>query len=227
MFRLDAAFDALVVSPKFVAADAVGFNGQRHRKRMFSDLISAIPFDAIVETGTWLGNTTGYMAQTARRPIHSCEVNPRFHALAKMRLTDCEQVHLELSDSRAFLENLSRRDLAGKCVFFYLDAHGYDDLPLVGELGIIATHWGRFVGMIDDFRVPDDAGYGYDNYGNGKALTLELLRPVIDKHNLAVFFPAASSLEETGARRGSVVLTPKGELSQHLSSLASLRQCPT
>lgn len=54
---------------------------KRQGKRMFWELMAAIPFDAIVETGTWLGDTTGYMAQAARRPVYSCEVNPRFHAL--------------------------------------------------------------------------------------------------------------------------------------------------
>src|SRR5204863_9691435 len=65
---LEMAVDAMVVSPKYVPGDDIGFNGQRQRKRIFTDLIATIPFDAIVETGTWLGNTTAYMAQTAGRP---------------------------------------------------------------------------------------------------------------------------------------------------------------
>ena len=83
---LEAAVDALVVSPKYVPGDEIGFNGQSRRKQIFQDLTKAIPFDAIVETGTWLGNSTGYMSQTAGLPVYSCELNPRFHALAKMRL---------------------------------------------------------------------------------------------------------------------------------------------
>ena len=31
--------------------------------------------------------------------------------------------------------------------------------------------------MIDDFQVPDDPGYAYDDYGPGKALTPDLVDP--------------------------------------------------
>lgn len=78
--------------------------------------------------------------------------------------------------------------------------------------------------MIDDFKVPDDLGYGYDEYRNGKALTIELLRPVLAQHNLSVWFPLVSSREETGGQRGCVVLAPRGSLSETMSQIASLRE---
>jgi hypothetical protein len=221
---LEWALDAMIVSPKYTPADDIGFNGQAHRKRMFSEIISAVPLDAIVETGTWLGNSTGYMAQTALRPVTSCELSPRFHALAKMRLADLDRIQLQQGDSRRFLSGLAATELAKKSVFFYLDAHWYDDLPLGEEMETIGDHWKQFVIMIDDFQVPDDSGYGYDSYGDGKALTLELLRPAMTKYNLAAYFPSARSDQETGARRGSVVFTRTGEFSEKLSRLKSLRQ---
>jgi hypothetical protein len=221
---LEMAVDALVVSPRYVPGDDIGFNGQLQRKRIFGDVTTAMPFDAIVETGTWLGNTTGYMSQTARRTIYSCELSPRFHALAKMRLAGLEQVQLELGDSRQFLQRLARSNVAHKSVLFYLDAHWYDDLPLGEEMEIIATGWREFVVMIDDFQVPDDLDYGYDDYGHGKKLSLDLLKPALAKHELAAFFPAAPGCQETGTKRGCVVLARKGEASKKLSGLASLRQ---
>lgn len=224
--HLDMALDALVRSPRYVAGDDVGFNGQLCRKRTFCDMASEIPFDRMLETGTWLGNTTAYLAQTARKPVVSCEVNPRFHALAKMRLADIPGIQLELKDSRQFLEQQSRSGMTDKCTFFYLDAHWYEDLPLVEEIDLVAGCWSRFVVMIDDFQVPDDAGYGYDEYEHGGALTLELVRPVLAKHQLSIWFPRAPSSQETGGRRGSVTLAPPGELTQKLSNVASLRAWP-
>jgi hypothetical protein len=221
---LEAAMDGFIVNPKYVPGEEASFNGQRHRKRIFAEIMAAIPVDAIVETGTWLGDTTGHMAETARRPVYSCEVNRRFHSLAKMRLAGLKEIHLEAGDSRGLLQKLaSSTEVAGKRIFFYLDAHWYDDLPLGEEIEIIAAHWNSFVIMIDDFKVPDDPGYSYDDYGNGKALALELIKPSIGKHSLAVYFPAARSGEETGTRRGCVVLAPKGELSEKLSQAKSLR----
>src|SRR5947199_2432339 len=161
---LEAALDGLVVNPKYVSREDIGFNGQRHRKRIFSEVMSALQLEVVVETGTWLGDTTGYMAQTANRPVFSCEIDCRIHAVANKRLAEINDVHLELCDSRAFLRKLIREGLAKKSAFFYLDAHWYEDLPLAEEIDIIATGWNHWVAMIDDFKVPDDLGYRYDSY---------------------------------------------------------------
>lgn len=224
---LETALDSLIVDPKYAAADDIGLNGQIQRKRAFADIIGAMRAEAIVETGTWIGNSAGYMSTTTRLPVHSCELNPRFHAIARMRLTGLPNIHLELSDSRSFLEKFARGDLTGKRVFFYLDAHWYDDLPVVKELEIVAGAWRQFVVMIDDFGVPDDPGYGFDNYGPGKKLDVALVEPAAARFNLDIFFPAAGSQEESGARRGYVVLAPKGDLSAALSRLPSLRLSPS
>src|SRR6185295_75953 len=114
-------------------------------------------------------------------------------------------------------------DLVEKCVFFYLDAHWYDDLPLAKEVDLIASHRKRFVVMIDDFKVSDDPGYDFDDYGNGKALALPLIKESIAAHQLGAFFPAAAARDETGAQRGCVVLASNGELSRKLLQLALLR----
>ena len=60
--------------------------------------------------------------------------------------------------------------------------------------------------MIDDFKVPGDNGYKYDDFGGGKVLCLEYLEPLIKKLNLGVFFPAIRAEQETGEKRGCVVM---------------------
>jgi len=197
--NLETTLDAFLVYPRYVAGDDIGFNGQLRRKELFKELVTILHPEAIIETGTWIGNTTGYMAQNTGLPIRTCEVNPRFHAIAKMRVEGISGLHLELSDSRQFLEKLSETDLTKKRVFFYLDAHWYDELPLSEEIDVIARHWGKFAIMIDDFKVPDDTGYGYDDYGPGKALCIELIEPMVRQRDLAVYFPSVRSDEDTGA----------------------------
>lgn len=221
---LQIALDGMLVSPKFVPSDEVGFNGQACRKRIFQEILAAAPVEAIIETGTCLGDTTGYMALTSHLPVHSCDLNPRFHALAKARLSDIDRVYLNLLDSRRFLRERARGAMADRLLLFYLDAHWYDDLPLSQELDIIASEWAQFIVMVDDFQVPDDPGYGYDNYGDDKALTLDLLRPSIKQHDLVVFFPSYTAVQETGARRGCVILTRQGEYADRLDSVSSLRR---
>ena len=85
--------------------------------------------------------------------------------------------------------------------------------------------------MVDDFQVRDDPGYDYDDYGPGKALNAEYIATAVEAHDLAIFYPAASSQEETGLRRGCVVLCKTafaGELQtvRHLRSASiSHRDC--
>jgi predicted O-methyltransferase YrrM len=221
--NLEMVVDVLISSPVYSPGDDVGFNGQLIRKQIFRDLIAAFPFEVILETGTWTGNTSAYMAQTSSLPVHTCETNPRFHAVAKMRLAKVEGVHFQLADSRQFLENSARSELATKLAFFYLDAHWYDDLPLAQELDIIERGWRQFVVMIDDFRVPGDEGYRYDAYGPERTLAIEYLADILRSRNLEAFFPTASSAEETGPKRGCVVITRGGELAGRVQQIHSLR----
>lgn len=182
------------------------FNGQRFRQCIFFDLLYQFPIQAIVETGTYSGTTTALFAAT-RLPVYTVEANPRIAAYAKVRfLFNRENVHIHDGDSRTFLRELNANGTFSKDnVFFYLDAHWKDDLPLKEELEIIFSNWNDPIVMIDDFQVPD-SDYSYDDYGPGKILDLDYLEPVISSFNLSAFFPAVDSSDETGAKRGSIVL---------------------
>ena len=181
-------------------------NGQRFRQRILFDLLFTFPIEAIIETGTYRGTTTALFAATSL-PVYSAEVHPRYFSYAKMRFFfNRHKVHLYHSDSRSFLRKLSEDSQVPKGdVFFYLDAHWGEDLPLREELEIIFSKWERPIVLVDDFQVPDSS-YGFDDYGQGNALNLGYIKPVVSAHNLSVFFPSVESSEETGERRGSVVL---------------------
>src|SRR5262249_34750011 len=102
-------------------------------------------------------------------------------------------------------------------------AHWNVDLPLAVEVEIICHHCPKALVMIDDFQVPFDAGYGYDDYGPGKVLNAEDIAPVVAAHELAVYYPSTPSAEETGARRGCVVLCRDSVHGAVVSSLSLLR----
>ena len=201
----------------------VGLNGQKHRKKIFRELVNACAFDAIVETGTFKGDSAGYMAQTADLPVYTTEVNARFSLLARIRLRSVPGVNFFLGDSRKFLQRLPTiLNDRSKRLFFYLDAHWYADLPLEGELDIIAKDWEWFVIMIDDFQVPGDEGYGYDSYGEGQTLTFERFAGVFRQHRLVPFFPNLPSRQETGIKRGCAVLAREPEMVEILARIPSL-----
>jgi hypothetical protein len=201
------------------------FNGQRFRQELFQILVEKFKPAAIVETGTYLGTTTELLAATGL-PIFSVESNPRCYGFAKARFWRRPNVHLLRGDSRAALRMwfAGPLRLAANCrLFVYLDAHWNDDLPLAEELAIVFDACPNAIVMIDDFKVPFDEGYGYDDYGARKSLSAEFIEPSVAAHSLQVFYPSTPSVLETGLRRGCAVIASKA---LPLSSLSRLRPAP-
>ena len=199
------------------------FNEQTFRQQIFRDLIQRIPFSAIVETGTFRGTTTEYLQKSSRLPVYTAELNPRHYGYVKRRFLMNPNVMTYHSDSRSFLRELLKDPIFNhRRVFFYLDAHWGEAFPLWEELQIIFEKCSRAVIMIDDFKVPFDEGYGYDNYGEGKVLRLESLAPLYEKYKLAVFFPSKGAELESGAKRGCVVLAEEPDMIEKLMEISSL-----
>jgi hypothetical protein len=182
------------------------FNGQQGRQAIFHALSAAIPFTCLAETGTFRGSTTEFLAKNTRVPIHSVEARRRFYHYARLRTRSYPNVSLHMGDSRSFLNRLASDPAVPKeRVFFYLDAHWYADLPLRDEIATIARSWREYVIMVDDFAVPGDTGYRFDDYGGPNRLDLSYLGDP-SAFGLTAFFPRLRSDQETGAKRGCVVL---------------------
>lgn len=219
---LETGIRVLVNSPAYHRDESTGFNGQSGRKRIFQDLVGKCEFSCLVETGTYLGDTTGYMAQTTGLPVHSCERNPSLFALARYRLKDVPRVSLSNMDSREFLLGLSAKpEIVESTCFFYFDAHWGKDVPLNEEIAIVASRWERFIVMIDDFEVPGDAGYVHGNYGTLRRIGLSKLRAAYD---LGVYFPAMPSSAERPGAAGCVVLAKNGPFAASLGEVSSIRR---
>jgi len=62
--------------------------------------------------------------------------------------------------------------------------------------------------MIDDFELPNDPGYGFDDYGPGKRLSLRDFELHRDSR-IACYIPARPSTQESGRRRGAIVLASR------------------
>jgi hypothetical protein len=90
------------------------------------------------------------------------------------------------------------------------------------EILLIHGGWSDWVMMIDDFEVPGDHGYGYDDYGSEGRLNLSYL-PLDRMRDTSIFFPAAPSKTETGYRRGCVILSSGKLVTDRLISLSRLR----
>jgi hypothetical protein len=198
-------------------------NGQTSRLEATRQIIFRLEIERIIETGTFRGTTTVWFGQFGI-PVETVEFYGRHWAFSRARLSRFSNVEvLRGSSTQVFKERIADQRVAEDTrQLFYLDAH-WPDLPLREELELIFSNYSRAVVMIDDFNVIDDDGYGYDNYGPEKALTLDyVLAAKIPK--LHVFYPATPSHQETGLRRGSVIITSNEMLATELDKISLLRR---
>jgi glycosyltransferase involved in cell wall biosynthesis/predicted O-methyltransferase YrrM len=198
------------------------FNGQQGRAKIIEQLLIALKPAAIIETGTYRGISTRWFADNFSGPVWSCEKEEVYLIQARRRLEQCKNVHLALADSRAFLRELIPTLDADRPNLFYLDAHWERDLPLHDELQIIFGAQPKAVVLVDDFRVPDDPGYGWDDYGPGRVVDASQLTDAIQPE-ASIYFPTLPSSEETGARRGCSVIA--FESRNELDSCSLLKRC--
>ena len=202
------------------------FNGQPFRQELFLAMIDVVKPTVIIETGTYLGTTTDFMAATDL-PVFTVEGHARNYGFARARLWRRRNVKLFLGDSRQVLRSLFAgplRNILNCSLFFYLDAHWNADLPLGAELDIIYTCCASAVVMIDDFHVPDEAGYGYDDYGSGNAITFDYIRRVLERYQLTIYYPSIPAIKEGGRRRGCAVLVRDLQQNEAMDSLSTLRR---
>jgi hypothetical protein len=201
------------------------FNGQTARQALFQALVTACRFQAIVETGTYLGTTTEAFADTAL-PVFTIEGQPRNFGFARARLKSRSNVTVTLGDSRTELTTLldgRLSTLRDGPLFFYLDAHWDEDVPLRKEIDIISRRCTNAVIMIDDFEVAGDPGYIFDDYGHGNVLRADYIAGLVEAHALESFYPTTPSEQETGAKRGCIVLATGRAVTAELSTVSRLR----
>lgn len=191
------------------------FNGQAFRKKIYLQIVDGINFSYVLETGTFRGVTTELIASTQSVPIFSIEISASNFGYASARLASKKNVKLFHGNSVNILHKLFTGNVLPEgSGFFYLDAHWGEHLPLLEELNLIFENAPSAIVMIDDFKVPDDDGYLYDDYGAAGSLTMEYIKSCIDRYNLESFFPNCSAIQETGKKRGVVVLSKSGMHSQ-------------
>jgi hypothetical protein len=201
------------------------FNGQPARRALFCSLMAEFRPRAIVETGTYRAATTELLASFGP-PVFSVEANARAYGFSRARLRRRKNVTLLHGDSRMALRTWlvdDLREAAQGTVLFYLDAHWNDDLPVSEEIDIVFYACPDAIVMVDDFEVPHDSGYGYDEYGPGKTLNAALIAPLVAAHDLCVFYPSMPANKEGGQKRGCILLAKEDRHGDALLEMRLLR----
>lgn len=200
------------------------FNGQKNRARVFHTLNREVQFENYVETGTFLGMTTDFLARTARERgarVYSCEIDDRHFAIASRTVGMLQNVKLYKGNSVDFLRSLSST-LAPALNFAYLDAHWNEYLPLRDELSILKK-WRKTIVMIDDFKVPFDERFGWDKYDDEREICLRHIEGSFGDN--AVYFPNYPATDEGPvAARGYCVIAMSEPLRKVLDGVSLLKR---
>ena len=171
----------------------VAFHNDVIFQNTIKEIILSFPISSFIETGTYSGGSTGYIARLKRDiPIFGCEINEKFFKQSKKRLKEFKNVKIIKHSSQKFLKDLIKSRSLGSLPLFFLDAHWQNYWPLEDEISIITSSLGRAIIIIDDFEVPDRPEFKFDKY-NDKACGLDLIKPKMDKKNLYYsLFPSYS-----------------------------------
>ena len=182
------------------------FNGQVKRFEFIAACMREVKFNHVIETGTFLGSSTIALASLSGCKTHSIELDSKNLSYARERIaSDYANLDIVLyeGDSQEVLpEILKNCDPQTDSVFLYLDAHWTDDLPLSSEIQALNNWGGRFLAVIDDFKIDQDEGYAFDKYG-----AVEVGKESIPLNEFTTLYTlAAHSSTETGARRGTGIV---------------------
>ncbi len=150
-------------------------------QKVFVLLGKEIKASSIVETGTFMGYSTSFMADNfPHKPIFTSEINPINYKKAVKNLSKYKNVKVFLGTSPKFLIDLINNNSIGDTPLFFLDAHWLNDWPLEEEIEIITRKVKRSVILIDDFKIPNRNNFYYDKYGK-KECNFELIKPKMNK----------------------------------------------
>lgn len=199
-------------------------NGQTARLEIARHIIHTCKIAQIVETGTFRGTTADWFA-SFDLPMVTIEADHRFAEFARRRLSPRKKARVMTGDSIEVMTKLGLNSISAQGpALFYLDAHWAEYLPLADEMKLIVANVAQYVVMIDDFAVPWDSGYKFDDYGPGKRLDIDYLFSASAIKDQSIFFPSVAAREETGSRSGCVVITGAQNLAAELKKTSLLRE---
>jgi hypothetical protein len=181
------------------------FNGDIFLAKKFLEIINREKIVNVVETGTYLGDTTKFFGENACS-VYTVERDGEYFRSSQARNDLGQNIKFYLGNSWEVLDNEIIPQIKGQTVF-YLDAHWGQPCPTVLELGIIAKHGLKPVIVIHDFKVPNQPGLGWDSYPDFE-YKIENIEPYLEKIYGREAYRYEYNSESSGAKRGVIFIYP-------------------
>jgi hypothetical protein len=168
----------------------VGFHGDAYLIEIAHHLLGKS--SCFIETGANVGSTLAYVARNFPR-VHclSCEPDLQAYQVAGANVASFPNVELFNETSQQFIDRLNlRKQIFDRQCVFWLDAHGFGfEWPLRAEIEFITHRFESGYILIDDFLVPGQNQFKYDEY-KGQTCSFEFIKNAI-KENLqyVLYYP--------------------------------------
>jgi hypothetical protein len=176
------------------------FNGQVSRHKQIQQISNVVKPDVAVETGTFLGTSTPYLATMVSGNTYTIEFVAKYAKKARMRFeSEFQNLRITLIEGNSVkeIQRLLRTIPPTSTILAYLDAHWEKELPTAQELNELLQWGDNWVAVIDDFKIPGDDSYGFDQYGD-----LVVDQSLIPQ-GVRLMVPNQSAKSESGARKGT------------------------
>lgn len=187
------------------------FNQDNLVWNQFCDLVDKFSITTVVETGTYLGQSTRDFA-TKVESVHTIEINDKFFKQAKINLAQFDNVIMYQGDAASILPSILS-NVESSPTLFFLDSHWYKDKSLEREVALLADFYSarilKPVLMLHDFKVPDRPEFGYDSY-DGVDFEFRLIEPEISKlyvDNFEIMYNVGICPHATH-NRGCLIIVP-------------------
>lgn len=184
----------------------MAFNNDTFIALEFQKLRDEFSIDTVIETGTFVGDTTIWLADNFKT-VHTIEIDNIYLNKAKAQCKNHDNIIFHLGNSGTSLNDIIS-NITGENIFVFLDAH-WGKLPLTRELDSMANNkQNKYIIAIHDFFVPGCPKLGYDSYNN-QPLEFNWLKSHFNKIYNNKFIHYYNSMDKAdGAMRGIIYLKP-------------------
>jgi hypothetical protein len=158
------------------------FSGCEYSTRLITQILSSFNVELFIETGTYLGNTTEFIAKNFPNiKIVTIEINETNYNNSFKKLCNYTNINCIKGDSSKILKEIDINHCLNK--LYYLDAHWYDHNPVRDELKyIFENSKGNEIIIIDDFKVPN-RNLSYD-----RPLEMDYIKDLLDYDKWIYFY---------------------------------------
>lgn len=155
------------------------FNCDIFVQKELERIIKKFNINHVIETGTSYGATTEWFAERVKN-VSTIEIVEDTYKNCLDNYKHLRNINFYLGSSNIILDTVIKDMNTDEIILFYLDAHWYDNWPLLKELEIIGNlKKDNAIVIIDDFKVPN-RNKDFDSYGEHEC-SLEYMQHQIPK----------------------------------------------